>query len=394
MNRINVSIFFLSILVISIPSTDAWGAKTQNNSGLNSLLSKEKSELDQLKARIRKQDKSLSAVGARETNLLRTMRRLDDQIKLKEREMKIYQWNIKINKNKVESLTQNIGKIEGQLDLQKVTLSNRFRNIYKEGSMFPIKLFFSADNFNDLLRRFKYIEILAAYDSTLFHKYKSRFKALEEEGAALLKARAILVRLEEDALGKKIEIKAQKAGKSAFLKKVKQEKRYKENIRKDLLNSSSSLNQLIARLEDKIIHGEGLDITDKKGRLDWPLKGKILNRFGKKMDKQYATYIVYNGINIKVLKGTPVRAVFAGKVLYKGSLEGYGNLVIVGHSKEYHSLYGHLDEILIDVGKTIRTGQIIGRSGDTGSLVGETLYFELRHKGKPINPMGWIHKKG
>jgi septal ring factor EnvC (AmiA/AmiB activator) len=71
-------------------------------------------------------------------------------------------------------------------------------------------------------------------------------------------------------------------------------------------------------------------------------------------------------------------------------LEGYGNLIIVGHGKDYHSLYGHLDNIITQVGKTIRTDQIIGKSGDTGSLVGESLYFELRHKGKPIEPTKWF----
>jgi septal ring factor EnvC (AmiA/AmiB activator) len=97
-------------------------------------------------------------------------------------------------------------------------------------------------------------------------------------------------------------------------------------------------------------------------------------------------------VNIRSAKGTPVRSVFAGKVLYTGTLEGYGNIIIIGHGKEFHSLYGHLDEVNTLVGKTVRPGQIIGRSGDTGSILGESLYFEIRHKGKPIEPTAWLSR--
>jgi len=87
-----------------------------------------------------------------------------------------------------------------------------------------------------------------------------------------------------------------------------------------------------------------------------------------------------------------VRSVFNGKVLYTGTLEGYGNIIIVGHGLNYHSLYGHLDEITTLSGKDVRSGQIIGRSGDTGSRLGESVYFEMRHNGKPIEPTAWLIK--
>ena len=124
-----------------------------------------------------------------------------------------------------------------------------------------------------------------------------------------------------------------------------------------------------------------------------PLYGKILNKFGKKRVKEYDSYIVYNGINVEAKKGSHVRTVFDGTVLYTGELEGYGNLVIIGHGKEFHSLYGHLDAIKVTTSKVVKTGDIIGLSGDTGSLQGETLYFELRKNGKPIKPNPWFAKK-
>ena len=162
------------------------------------------------------------------------------------------------------------------------------------------------------------------------------------------------------------------------------------SITKELNKASNNLNNLISRLLSKLASGEGLDIEDKKGRLSLPVKGKILNKFGRQKDRQYGSFIVHNGIDIKARSGTPVRSIFNGKILYTGELEGYGNLVIIGHGKDYHSLYGHLDSIKVKPNQIVKAGDVIGRSGDTGSLVGETLYLEMRKKGKPIEPVRWF----
>jgi septal ring factor EnvC (AmiA/AmiB activator) len=319
-----------------------------------------------------------------------TLQKIGNRLKLKERELKIYQWNKKINQDKILSLEKQIALAENHLSGQKKILGKRLRAIYKEGSMFPVKVLFSSESFNDLIQRIKYMELITDYDSKIFGKYNSRFKQLEEEKRALLNARAKLDQLEKDTKKNKKAIHARKNEKSLFLKKIKREKSLKVKVKNELLLASRNLNGLIFRLEEKMVLGQGLDIIDKKGKLLLPVMGKILNKFGKKRDKQYNTFIVYNGIDIKVQKGTPVRSIFAGKVLYANELKGYGNLIIVGHGNDYHSLYGHLDEIITKVGRTVRASQIIGRSGDTGSLVGETLYFELRHKGNPIEPTRWF----
>ena len=202
--------------------------------------------------------------------------------------------------------------------------------------------------------------------------------------------RAKLVNLKKNTINKKKEIERKKKEKDIFLNKIKKKKSMNQKTRKELVAASDKLNKIVDKLLLKLVSGEGLDILDKKGRLKLPLRGRILNKFGRKRVKEYDSYIVYNGINVKAKKGSPVRAVFNGKVLYTGELEGYGNLVIIGHGKKYHSLYGHLDDIKVRTDKIVRTGEIIALSGDSGSLDGETLYFELRKDGKPVEPVTWF----
>ena len=143
---------------------------------------------------------------------------------------------------------------------------------------------------------------------------------------------------------------------------IKQLKIVTQKQQKDILNRfrNDEYNILVATS----VGEEGLDISDKKGRLKMPLYGRILNKFGKKRVKEYDSYIVYNGINVRAKKGTHVRAIFDGTVLYTGELEGYGNLVIIGHGKEFHSLYGHLDVIKVSVNAVVKTDEIIALSGD------------------------------
>jgi murein hydrolase activator len=359
---------------------------------ITKLLKQEKKELNKLNAEIKKQKSSLKKMGLKEFSILKKQGILDDQLKAKSRELKIYDWNLNINKNKIKNLNHALKLNRKNVNLQEISVANRLRMIYKKGNMFPVKLLFSADDFTDILRRMKYLEKITTYDSVMFHEYDKQIDLLNSQKKDLLSAKNKILSFKSKARATKSGIVKDRLNKSRFLARLNKKKQSNKQLKDELVKSSNKLNQLISRLESKIIEGEGLDIFDKKGRLLPPVKGKFLNNFGRVKDKKYKTHIVYNGVNIVSKKGTPVRNVFNGKVLYTGKLEGYGNIIIVGHGKDYHSLYGHLDDIITKVGNSVLPDQIIGRSGDTGSIIGESLYFEMRHKGLPIEPTAWLIK--
>jgi septal ring factor EnvC (AmiA/AmiB activator) len=365
-------------------------AEKKSAKQIDALLKDEQKELSLLKKKIAKQNKLISSAGKKEGQLLSNLKKVNNQIKLKERELKIYQWNFLINKKKLAKLEGNLKTNVKKIKVQKRLLGKRFRQLYKEGSVFPLKVAFSSENASQFFQHLKYMELIVQHDASLITDYKYQLEGMKTEKQSLLSVRAKLVRLEKDALGKRGEFKKAQQDKKHFLKKIKKKKQFRIRTRKELQNASKNLNSLITKLLSKLVSGEGLDILDKKGRLALPVKGKILNKFGRIKDKQYGSFIVHNGINIKTRTGTPVRSIFNGKVLYTGELEGYGNLVIIGHGKDFHSLYGHLDRIDAKINQVVQIGDIIGLSGDTGSLVGETLYLEMREKGKPIEPLRWF----
>jgi len=382
------------ILIIFLVIIFNWASPVYSNDPsekeIEKLIQDEKSELTNLKKKIKKQAREISTMGKKESKILKTLETLDNKKKVRERELKIYRWNIKINKNQLAKLTHKIEITERQLGRQKIMLGKRLRALYKEGKMFPIKVLFSAEDYSDLVQKMKYMDMLMSHDSRIFDNYQKRWEQSKEEARKLSEAKVKLIQFETAALQKKNEIEAEKRNKSKFLKTIKNKKIYFIQTRKELLKASENLNGLIAKLEQKKIAGEELSFVDRKGRLYFPVKGEILNRFGRVRDKRFKSYIINNGLNLKVKKGTEVHPIFQGTVLFADSLEGYGNLIILGHGGKYHSLYGHLDKILVQTGDYVYEKQAIGLSGDSGSLVGETLYLELRHAGKPIDPIPWL----
>ena len=381
------------IFLTSMASTSIVFSEEKNINEINVLLKDEQAELKALRKKIKKQELAITKAGKSESAALKNLQVIGNQLRLKERELKIYKWNFKNNQKKLLSIEPSLKKMEQKIKTHKKILGYRLRSIYKNGSIFPLKIMFSSNDINALFQNLKYMNLIAQHDAQLLRKYKIQYEKFEKDKRSLYAVRAKLVGLEKNAKYKKDEIVKTKKEKSVLLKKIKQKKYYYKKVRKELVAASTNLNDLIDKLLVKIVSGEGLDISDKKGRLNMPLDGRILNKFGKKRVKEYDSYIVYNGINVKAKKGSKVKAVFDGTVLYTGELEGYGNLVIIGHGKQYHSLYGHLDTIKVSTETVVKTGEIIALSGDSGSLEGETLYFELRKSGKPIKPNPWFAKK-
>lgn len=381
-----LAIFFFTFFV------NATLAKTPsiNDRDIQVLLSEEKKELGILKKKLKRHNKKLSTVKKKELSLLETLSQMEDRLKFRERELEIFKWNIEINKRKIGKLETLINKTEKIIKIQKQALSKWLRIIYKEGKEYPVRVLFSSKNISDLLQRVKYMQLVAEYDTSLFKRYENKLEKMLKDKNSLLQVRNNLISLMKDSEIKRKEISEERQKKQTFLTRLKKEKKLGLRVQKELRSSSKVLNKIISSQEEKLKVGKSFNLEDHRGRMSLPVKGKILNRFGKKRDKRYASYVVLNGISIQTPKNTPVRSVYSGKVLYTGQVDGYGNLIIVGHGAKYHTVYGHLDKIITSPGKSIRKGQIIGKSGDTGSIVGESLYFELRKDGKAINPSGWF----
>jgi septal ring factor EnvC (AmiA/AmiB activator) len=124
-----------------------------------------------------------------------------------------------------------------------------------------------------------------------------------------------------------------------------------------------------------------------RGRLALPVRGELAGRFGSPRSDGGLTW---KGLFVAARTGESVKAVAAGRVVYADWLRGFGNLLIVDHGEGYMSLYGYNETLLKRVGDEIHGGDTVATVGNSGGSADSGLYFELRHQGKPFDPMSWI----
>ena len=191
-----------------------------------------------------------------------------------------------------------------------------------------------------------------------------------------------------------IEIRKKEARKKEKrLKEIKRRKRLSLAAMNALKISSRALNQTISAMTPAAESSRiKTAFAEQKGRLQFPLKGKIISNFGTKRKGDYNAFTFQSGIDIKAERGTPVKTVFNGEVMFAQWLKGYGNLMIINHGNNYYTLYAHVEEMYKKKGEQVDIGEIIGTAGDTGSIKGPCLHFEVRHHGKPVDPLKWLKK--
>lgn len=169
---------------------------------------------------------------------------------------------------------------------------------------------------------------------------------------------------------------------------VRKDEALAAGVLEDLEGARAELARLIARTKSG--GGALLPFAPLKGRLDPPAIGELLLGFGRQRDPVFKVDVDHPGWTVKVRKGTPAKAVAGGEVAYAGWLRGYGNLVVLRHGDEYFTLYGHLDELLVKPGDMVRESTPVGLTGDSGSMYGPALHFEIRHRREALNPKEWL----
>ncbi|RIK91552.1 MAG: hypothetical protein DCC71_25080, partial [Proteobacteria bacterium] len=174
-------------------------------------------------------------------------------------------------------------------------------------------------------------------------------------------------------------------------------------VRSDRARERAALGELEAAaraLEEKIASlGEealpapvapAIPFAQLRGKLLAPVEARVVRRFGREIDAEFHTQVFHKGVDFGAPLGAPVRAVAAGTVRFAGWFRGYGRMVILDHGDRFYSVSGHLDALRVENGASVAAGEVIGTVGDTGSLSGPRLYFEIREGSQAVDPLRWL----
>ena len=250
-----------------------------------------------------------------------------------------------------------------------------------------------AEDVGTLISENKNLSLLAQYQEEIISNYMKNLNQLEKAEKELKTKKREASRLFNNAEQKRKDLQTQERKNRALITEIKKNKELHLQTLEELKVRAQQLLILIEKLlkEEITFPINLIPLYEKKGGLPWPIEGEVVTKFGLQRHPQFKTTTMNNGIEISPRKNyVIVRAIHPGKVVYSDYFQGYGNLIIVDHGMSYYSLYGHCSEMLVKKGDMVKAEHPIALVGDIGSLEGDSVYFEIRFKTKPLNPLQWL----
>jgi len=302
---------------------------------------------------------------------------------------------------------QEIVTVKGEAERKKQQIDLRLTSLYKAGELGNTRMFFASESLPQMSENLRYMKSVLAHDQQLFAEYNAKIDQLRVLKEKQEKDAATKEKIKENISAKKKEIETEKEKKVVYLSKVRNDtKSYLASL-KELEANARRLQSMVERLEaskrkvytTKKSIDNGVPslppLSDKgfgaqKGRLTIPVRGEIVDSFGRHKHPEFNSYTVSNGIAITSPLGSAIHAVYDGQVIFADYFKGYGNMVIVDHGGGFFSLYAHAAKINKKVGASVARNDVIASVGDIDSSRGPMLYFEIRYNGKPIDPSPWF----
>jgi len=369
-------------------------------------IQSEQRKLREAEQQLKEERRKAAEARDKETSLLAELDQVEQRLADKQREIGRLDARIKRAQGDVVSLRGEVRGLEDQRGSQEQALARRLRAVYKvhaQGGALPI--LFSGDDPVARAVAVRHLTSLAALDARLIQEYRGTSDRLEDRRRREETRERELADLKSDAQREQTEVDRDAAKRRALLARVRDERAYHERMVGELSDATRRLEAFIRDLQARQrrlarvppakpgLEPPGTGFATLRGRLPWPTEGRIIAAFGAQVHPRFGTRTFRNGVDIEAGEGRDVAAVFGGHVVYTGWFKGYGNLIILDHDNEYYTLYAHVAEILVKEGDDVRQGQRIGTVGDTGSLEGPRLYFEVRFQGKPQDPEQWLRQR-
>ena len=299
----------------------------------------------------------------------------------------------------VDETTRRVQSTERELGTRRSTLERRLVDIYKRGPLYSTEALLTARTFGELLARYKYLHELAVHDRALV----GRVQLLRDQVARQRKDLVQLRRaVEENRTDKQLEeerLARLRGERSSNLQQVQRSAQEIQNRLAALRASESRLTNVIASIESERRRSAATRSsatresstlrTSDLGRLDWPVDGAVLYRYGRVVNPNNTT-TRWNGIGIAAATGTPVHAVASGTVVSVGQLGTYGLTVIVQHGGGDYSVYASLNSSSVQKNQAIRKGDNVGTVGVSDPELRPHLHFEIRPQGRAVDPESWL----
>ena len=365
------------------------------NKAINAL----KNEIEQLRSKIKKTE-------SRERSTASRISSLDEEIALTSRLVQSLKREEKKTRSRITRLKEDLLKNENELEILRVRYEQRVVNSYLKGRITDLERVFSSTTWRQAMYRTHYLKIISDIEKKMTKQIEKLLIGISQqklELEAALRENLILKRDKEKQVSS---YRNMRINREQELSRIRFDKKAmalyvneKEAGLKQLENIIKKILEDRARFErEKRIRQQQQALKTKsfsalKGRLPWPANGRIIAKFGRQWNPKLKTTTENPGIDIKGQPGSAIRAIIGGVVTTITYIRGYGTTIIIDHGGGFYTVYSHVTNIQINVDSEVRNGDVIAYMGDSGSINGSKLHFEIWGKGQKLNPELWLSKK-
>jgi septal ring factor EnvC (AmiA/AmiB activator) len=353
-----------------------------------------RADLEALRAAVQDARERVATYESEQRGLLEALEALDRSAELLARDVTRARRSAREARSELARVEAEGAELVGRLEATKRSMRERARALYRAGELGAVRLLFSAGDLSEFFSRISTLRRLLSHDAELLARHRAQSLALAEAEARARSSAAELARAEQILAERRADLDSERERKRVLVRRLHHDRARERAALRELETAARALEETLATLgaEPEVARAapSGPAFESLRRRLAPPVDGPVALAFGRVVDPRFRTETFHPGQVYEVPLGTPVRAVAAGVVRFAGWFQGYGRMVILDHGDGYFTVSGHLDRVDVERGDGVAAGEVFGSVGETGSLSGPRLYFEIRRGGEPLDPAEWL----
>lgn len=365
------------------------------------------SELDHLRKEIADYERKIKNTSDREKSEIERLNEIDEEISLVRNLIYRLRREEKIKEKSITQAEVTIEKKESEHTSLVNRYAKRVTHTYKKGRLSDLEKLLDAKSWRQAVYRAKYIKIISEHDRSLADEIRRNLIEIEAKQTVLERELTDIRKIDKEKLSRKKWLEQRRRVRNKELGNLKRDRQKMSVALNERKKAAQQMESIISRLDrERVARIAELERRRKemellgsvpfkelKGKLPWPIEGKVISRFGTYQNPNLKTVTENTGIDIHGSEGTEVRSIYDGIVTTVTYIRGYGNTVILDHGDGFYSVYTHVMDVEVEENSYVNARDIIAHVGDSGSLEGTKLHFEIWGNKDKLNPELWLKKR-
>lgn len=378
-------LLLLTVSILIHPSSALAGGDTD----LGLTLKELEADIGILKALVQKQTRKAVSIQG-------DVHRLDLEASLARKELQLATTQVEEARTNLGELKDRIRKLEEAERASREEISLIMKRLYLSRIPGTLRLLLASEKPSDLTATQGYLAYFARKDIQRLERYQDVLTGLDDSRSSRESELRRMSHLQESVAVKSTRLDKKLGERKGVLNRLRHDRNAHISNLKELEDAADRLRVMLEGLDSQVTTDEtgsamfAVPFSRLKGLLPWPHDGSVVSRFGRQVNERFKTVTVSKGIDIRGRLNDEVRAVHAGIIGHADWHEGYGKLVAIKHGERFITIYAHLSDFAVSKGDYVRKREVIGHLGDTGTLQGSILHFEIRQRVEPVDPLRWL----